>query len=261
MTTIAPVLFDAFPEDAPHCRETPYRPCFNAGAPSEATRILSTPYEDPRTWWAAVAMVAVGLLPLVGTVLLGFFIFLFFRGDTGGLSSQGWLAPVILSGIAMAAVGGIWAWYLQSRFHPKAKAWRKTLGEAWLTYGGQIFDLNRAPYAHRSEIVGYAQRLEAIREGLNRLAPEGDELDGARYTLQRYIEVSDIPLLGKRAADAPHIKDPAVRQAAKEYKQALKQQEYARQAAESEISQASDLLVTRQQARTDAEIIRLVHER
>lgn len=260
MTAIAPVLFDAFPEGASQNQDIPHLQCFNAGAPADAIRILSTPCEPPRAVLAAAAMAVFGLLPAIGSGIVGLYMLLVFR-DEFIFNMPDWLVATILSGMALAAVGGVWSGYLFSGRHPGAKEWRAALDAAWLTHGGQIFDLGRVPYAHRSEIVGYAQRLEAIRKGLNRLDPEDDELDGARYALQRYIEVSDIPLLGKRAADAPHIKDPAVRQAAKEYKQALKQQEYARQAAESEISQASDLLVTRQQARTDAEIIRLVHER
>jgi hypothetical protein len=259
MTAIAPVLFDAFPEDATHDRDDPYRPCFNAGAPSDAVRILSTPCEEPRAVLAASAMIALGVLPLVGSVVITVILYLFFGTDI--LDVQDWLMPVILSGIALTAVGGVWVWYLSSRFHPKAKAWKKTLGETWAAHGADITELWRLGYPTSSDVRDFAEKLEDVRESLNRLDPEGDELDGARYALQRYIDASNIPLLGKRAAEATHIKDPAVRRAAREYKVALQEQTHFRQVLEAELEQARDVLASRQQARTDAEIIRLVHER
>lgn len=260
MTVIAPVLFDAFPEGASQNDTEPHLQCFNAGAPAEAIRILSTPCAVPRVVGVAAAAAVLGLLPAIGSAIVGLFTLVLCR-DLSVFNMPDWLLATILSGLGLAVVSAVWSGYLFSSRHPNAKAWKAALDEAWLTHGGQIFDLNRVPYAARNEVLGLAQRLEAIRKGLNRLDPEGDELDGARYALQRYIEVCDIPLLGKRAADAPHIKDPAVRQAAKEYKQALKQQEYAKQAVEVEISLALGVNDARLQARTDAEIIRLVHER
>lgn len=259
MTTIAPVLFDAFPEDAAHHREAPYRTCFNAGAPSDAVRTLSTRYEEPRAVIASIAMVVIGVLALVVSVVR--LVFMYYSFGTDLLDIPGWLTAVILSGIAVAAAGGAWGWYLSSRFHPKAKAWRRTLVDTWAAYGADITELWRLGHPRSSDVRDFAEKLEDLREALNRLDPEGDELDGARYALQRYIEVSDIPLLGKRAAKATHIRDPKVRQAAKEYKQALRQQEFARKALELEIEGVADLLADRRQARTDAEIIRLVHER
>lgn len=261
MTAIAPVLFDAFPEDATHDRDAPYRACFNAGAPLDAVQILSSPCEEPRAVWATVAMVAAGLLPLVGTGLLGFMMFLFFGVDPVSFVSQEWLAPVILSGIVLAAVGGAWAWHLNSRFHPKAKAWRKALGDAWAAHGGDITELWRLGVNTREEVREYAEKLEQVRNGLNRIDPEGDELDVARYTLQRFIDASNIPPLGAKAAKATHIKDSKVRQAAKEYESMVKQQEYARGAVEVAVAAAEDLLSSRRQARSDAELIRLVHTR
>lgn len=258
MTSIAPVLFDAFPEDARHDREAPYRTCFNAGAPSDAIRILSTPCEEPRAVLAASAMVAIGLLPLVGSFVLTVILHLFFGNDI--LDVQGWLIPVILSGVAVAAAGGVWAWYLSSRFHPTAKVWRKTLGDTWAAHGADITELWTLGYPTTWDVRDFAETLEDIREGLNRLDPEGDELDGARYALQRYIDASNLPSLGAKAAAAPHIKDPKVRQAAKEYKAMVKQQDLARNALEIEIEGVKNLLADRSQARTDAEIIRLVHQ-
>jgi hypothetical protein len=259
MTAIAPVLFDAFPEDATHDRETPYRTCFNAGAPSEAVQVLWTRYEEPRAALAAGATVVLGVLALVCTVIQAAGTYVIVGSDA--LNAQEWAVPVILSGIALAAAGGAWAWYLNSRFHPKAKAWRKSLGETWAAHGADITELWRLGYPMSSDVRDFAEKLEGIREALNRLSPEGDELDVARYRLQGFIDASNLPLLGKRAAEATHIKDPKVRQAAMEYKQALRQQEFARKALENEIEGVKDLLATRLQARSDAEIIRLVHER
>lgn len=257
MTDIAPVLFDAFPEDAEHTREAPYRSCFNAGATSEAVRTLSASYKEPTTITAALFLTVVGAIPIVGGALLGFLFVL--EGQVPGWAA--WVTPVLISGILLTIAGGIWSSYLASRFHPRAKAWKKSLSEAWAAHGSDITELWRLGNPRSSEVRDYAEQLEDIRKGLNKLDPEGDELDGARYALQRFIDVSDIPLLGKRAAEATHIKDPAVRKAAKEYKLALQQKEFARKAVESEIEGASDLLAARRQARTDAEIIRLVHER
>lgn len=260
MTDIAPVLFDAFPEDAPHTREFPYRGCFNAGAPSDAIRILSSPYEEPRAVWVATAMVMAGLLPLIGSACVGFFMFLFFGGDPGRLIAQGWLFPIILSGILLAAAGGAWARYLTSRFHPTAKAWKKTLGDTWAAHGSDVTELWWLGTNTRHEVQDYAKKLEEIRTGLNRIDPEGDELDVTRYTLQRFIDASYIPPLGAKAAKATHIKDPKVRQAGKEYEAMVKQQEYARGAVEVAVAAAEDLLTSRLQARSDAELIRLVHQ-
>ncbi|HEX9227576.1 MAG TPA: hypothetical protein VF885_13110 [Arthrobacter sp.] len=260
MTAIAPVLFDAFPEDAAHDRDAPYRACFNAGAPADAIRTLSSPCDEPRAVWAALVMVVGGLLPLLGTVLLGFLRFLFFGNDPEGFVAQEWLAPVILSGVVLAAAGGAWAWYLNSRFHPIAKAWRKSLGDTWAAHGGDITNLWRLDCNTREDVREYAEKLEEVRDGLNRLDPEGDELDVARYTLQRFIDASDIPPLGAKAAKAIHIKDPKVRNAAREYEAMVKQQEYARGAVEVAVSAAEDLLADRRQARSDAELIRLVHQ-
>jgi hypothetical protein len=259
MTAIAPVLFDAFPEDATRDRETPYRPCFNAGAPADAVRILSTPCEEPRAVLAASAMIALGVLPLFGSVILTVIMHLFFGNDI--LDVPEWTMPAVLAGVVLAATGGVGVWYLNSRFHPKAKAWRKTLGETWSAHGADITELWRLGYPTSADVRDFAEKLEDIRESLNRLDPEGDELDGARYALQRYIDASNIPLLGKRAAEATHIKDPAVRRAAREYKRALQEKTHFRHVLEAELEQACDVLASRQQARTDAEIIRLVHER
>jgi hypothetical protein len=258
MTVIAPVLFDAFPEDARHDREAPYRPCFNAGAPSDVIRTLSTACEEPRAVLAAAAMVAGGLLPMVGSVVLAVIMHLFFGNDA--LDVQGWLVPVILSGVAVAAAGGAWAWYLNSRFHPKARAWSKTLGDIWAAHGAYITELWTLGYPSTWDVREFAETLEEIREGLNGLDPEGDELDGARYALQRYIEASNLPALGAKAAAATHIEDPKVRQTAKEYEAMVKQQDLARKALEIEIDLLNDLLSTRTQARADADLIRSVYE-
>ena len=260
MTAIAPVLFDAFPEDAPHTRASPYRGCINTGAPADAVETLSTPYEEPPATWVATAMVAIGLLPLIGSILRGFFGFLFFREDPALLNVPQWLVTTILSGLFLAAAGGAWAWYLQSHFHPNAKAWKKTLGETWAAHGGDIAELWTLGTNTRHEVQDYAEKLEEIRESLNGLEPEGDELDVARYTLQRFIEASKIPSLGAKAAAAPHIKDPKVRKAAKEYEAMVKKQEYARGAVDVAVAAAEDLLAVRTQARSDADLIKRVHQ-
>ena len=261
MTTIAPVLFCAYPEGSKPYGASPHRQYFNAGVGADAARALSTPHEPGGTVVVGASLALLGLLPVLGWGALFAGNFLHLRPHNGLFDLPEWLDAAALAGFALFWAGVTWAAYTLSESNPRARAWRRELGDAWLAHGGQIFDLDQVPYTARREVLVYAKGLEVIRKGLNRLDPEGDELDGARYALQRYIEVSDIPLLGKRAADAPHIKDPAVRRAAKEYKQALNQQEYAKQAVESEISQAAEVLTTRQQTRTDAEIIRLVHER
>lgn len=260
MTAIAPVLFDAFPEDAQHHREHPYRSCINTGAPADAIRTLSSPCEEPRAVWAASVMVVGGLLPLLGTVILGVVMFLFFGNSPKDFVASEWLAPVILSGIALAAAGGAWAWYLNSRFHPIAKAWKRTLGDTWAAHGGAITELWTLSIDAREDARDLAERLEEVREGLNRLDPEGDELDVARYTLQRFIDASYIPALGAKAAAATHIKDPKVRQAAKEYEAMVKQQEYTRGAVEIAVAAAEDLLAARTQASSDADLIKRVHQ-
>lgn len=257
-TPIAPVLFTALREEASPFDE-PSLECFNAGAPAEGIDALHAPYTPSRFTPVAGALIALSTLVLAvaACILIGNLVT---RHPDPFLSLE-WTYPVTLPAAALFVVALAWASYLLSDRHPRAKAWQSALGEAWLTQGGQVFNLNRLPHPDRREVTGYAEALEEIRKGLNKLAPEGDELDGARYALERFIDVSDIPLLGKRAAEATHIKDPAVRQAAKEYKLALQQQEFARKAVESEIAGANDLLAARRQARTDAEIIRLVHER
>lgn len=267
MTTIAPILFHAFPEGASHHLDEPSLECFNAGASTEAARTLSTPFEPSRAAGVAAATAVLGLLPLLGSGTGGLFMLVLFR-DKFIFNMPDWLLATILSGLGLALVSGAWSAYLFSSRHPKAKVWKSALGDAWLTHGGQIIALDRVPYAIRSEVKEDLTLLEDIRQGLNRLAPSGgdlspigDELDGVRYAMQRYIEVSDIPVLGRRAAAAPHIKDPAVRQAAKDHAKALTQKKFARIALDTEIEGTKELLADRRQARTDAEIIRLVHER
>lgn len=262
MTAIAPVLFDAYPEKARHTDAEPYRECFNAGASSTgAVEALSTPYEPPRATQAATMTIIVGLIPLVGSILIGVFMFLFFHDDHFHTVTPEWLGQALLSGFVLTAAGVAWCYYLLSHRRPEAKAWSRALGDAWAAHGADITDLEKVGYQIREEVRLYAATLEKIRKSLNGLDPDGDELDVARYALQRYIEVSDIPVLGKRAAEANHIKDPKVRQAAKDYKAMLEQQKHCRRAVEDAVAEAGVLLAARRQARTDAEIIRLVHKR
>lgn len=260
MAAIAPVLFDAFPEDARHDREAPYRGCVNTGAPGEAVETMSTPYETPPALFAAMSLGAAGALPLVAGLWFLILNFLHIREHDSLLDLPAWLTPVALSGLALIAVAVAWGSYLASRFHPKAKAWRKTLGDAWAAHGGDITELWTLGVSTRHEVQEYAEKLEDVRKGLNRLDPEGDELDVARYTLQRFIDASNIPPLGAKAAKASHIKDPKVRQAAKEYEGMVKQQGLARQAVEVAAAAAEDLLAARTQARSDAELIKQVHQ-
>jgi hypothetical protein len=261
MTAIAPVLFRAYPEGSKSYGADLHQEYFNAGVGAEATRSLSTPHEPGWAVLAALSVALLGLLP-VGALCVAFAgNVLNFRPHEGLFDLPEWLENASLMGFAVFWTGVIWAAYTLSASHPKAKAWQGELDNAWLAHGGQIIALKDVPSAVRNEVAADLAVLEAYRKGLNRLDPEGDELDGARYALQRYIEVSDIPLLGKRAAEATHIKDPAVRRAAREYAQALKQQNLARQALVTEIEAVQELLADRRQARTDAEIIRLVHER
>jgi hypothetical protein len=260
MTAVAPVLFHAFPENAPHDQEEPSLECFNAGASADGVEALRAPFKMSRAIWGAGALIIAGVATSAAALFILVFLVLTHDADPFGAVTE-MMEPFGVPSAVLLFTGIAWALALSTSLNPKTKAWRRALGDAWLTHGGQIIALKDVPFAIRSQVADDLTILEAHRNGLNRLDPEGDELDGARYALQRFIEVSDIPLLGKRAALATHIKDPAVRQAAKEYAQAVKQQDLARHALDTEIESVKDLHARRRQARTDAEIIRLVHER
>ncbi|MET4143868.1 hypothetical protein [Arthrobacter sp. UYCo732] len=265
MTTkpIAPLIFKALPENARPTSEA-WVECFNTGLDESALTPLTEEFDHPRNMAADVVIVA-GLFPLCVGMMLYCLSSLTGISFNSGPNTDFRIPDVvllsILPGVGVAALGSAWAVFLKSTKNRRAKAWKQALSDAWLAHGGQIIALKDVPKSVREEVTDDLCKLDEIRRGLNRLDPDGDELDDARDAIVRYIEASDIPLLGKRAAAATHIKDPAVRQAAKEYEQAVQAQGFTRKRVDLALGAAWDLLDSRRQERTDADIIKLVHER
>lgn len=260
MTAIAPVLFYAYPEDASHNAAGPSLQCFNASESADGVEALSAPFKWPRAIWASVALIILGLAPVAVTGMILVALVASHHPDPFGDVTE-WTEPLGLPSAVLLAAGFAWSLFLTSSLNPNAKAWKKALGDAWAAHGAEITVLRTLSNQTRKDVLEYGDTLEKIRKSLNRLDPEGDELDVVRYRLQRYIEASNLPALGAKAAAATHVKDPLVRQAAKEYKAMLEQKKLARRALDDSIAEAGIVLATRLQARSDAELIKLVHER
>jgi hypothetical protein len=242
MTTspIAPVLFHVFPEDAPHSTKTPRLECFNAGVSQDDIASLTTPHK-PAGRARKAAFIVAGIAG-IGYVICGSAAIVALLLRRMDLLESPVLVNLEVATLGLTILSGVWLYFLMSPSRPDPKAWRAALGEAWSAHGSQVIVLKHLPNAVRSQVTEDLAVLEDIRKGLNRLdpsggelAPAGDELDTARYAMLRYIEASDIPALSKRAAAATHIKDPAVRQAAKDYKQAIEHQRLTRAALDTEI--------------------------
>lgn len=261
--TIPAIIFKAFPETSHPGESEAWLKCFNAGLDGDEVDTLTTGWDPPRrTTRAAICLGGIGLVPLAVAMAMTIFYFAL----AGGLVQASFDMPIALVwsalfGLALAGVSLWWADYLTGGRSRAAQAWKRALGEAWTKHGSQVFVLKYLPRGVEDEVSEKLETLEDIRKGLNRLDPRGDELDVARYAMERFIEASDIPLLSRRAAAATHIRDRKVRQAAKEYAQAVKGQDHWRKNLDGAIDIAKELLADRRQARTDAEIIRLVHER
>lgn len=231
--------------------------CINTHLSRPELETLTKPCREMEPPMAAAALVALGLVPLLADLvcLAGWAIHL-----TGDLFPDP-LPVLTLVGIGVTLAGLVWAGWTMSPKRSYAKAWRDSLSAAWLRHSSHVVLLKDVPKNVRDEVEEYAISFDNVGRRLNRLDPHGDELDGARLALARFIQASRIPLLNKRAAEAPHIKDPAVRRAAKDYQQAVAKQQEARRALDAEVVSARELLTARLQERTDAELIRLVNER
>jgi hypothetical protein len=260
MTDIAPVLFKAFPEDSSANLIEPTLECFNAAVSAGGVRALSTPLKSSLAIWAANGLIIAGLsVPAVAT--MAFVLGIFTHAPAPEETAMQWVGPVAIPGLGLFLAGVAWTVILSAPVNPKVKAWKKNLSAAWAAHGAEITVLDDLPAETRQDVLRYCETLEKLRIALNNLGPEGDELDLARYRLQDFIYASDLPYAGKRAAEASHITDPKVRRAAKEYKTLAEQQKLARRALTDAIAEAGTILVTRLQARNDAETIRLVHGR
>lgn len=231
--------------------------CFNARLSGPELEKLTTPHPDIHPPMFPMLLAMVGAVPFLACCVTAF-------GWMIGLTPDPLPEPFVslfFPGIGLTLVCSFWIGYALSPKRSRPKAWRDSLSAAWLKHSGGVYLFSDIPKDVNEEVWNDATTLDSIGRGLNRLDPRGDELDDARQALVSYIEASRIPLLNKRAADAPHIKDPAVRQAAKDYKRAVRRQEDARRYLDHMIQQARGLLAARRQERTDAELIRLANER
>lgn len=258
MPEIAPVLFKALPDGA-SITDSPSVECFNAGAPAEAVAAVTTPFRAPGLFYVGAALAAVSTLAPIAWFL---HVLIHFRERPLVLTgADEWLGPLSVPAEVLLVAGIALMLFAWSPLSPAVRAWRKNLDTAWANHGADLTDLGPLHYEDRVDARKYCETLEKLRVSLNKLNPEGDELDVARYRLQQFIEVSDTSYIGKRAAAAPHITDPKVRQAAKEYKALEERKKLARRAVTDEITALGQLLVDRLQAKKDAEIVRLVHGR
>ncbi|QOD06034.1 hypothetical protein [Pseudarthrobacter sp. BIM B-2242] len=231
--------------------------CFNARLSGPELEKLTTPYPDIQPPMFPMLTAMMGLFPLLVCGMHAF-------GWAVNLTSEVFpdlIMPFVFPGIGVTLASLLWISYVMSPKRPRPKAWRDSLSAAWLKHSGGVYLFGDIPKDVNEEVWNDAITLDSIGRGLNRLDPRGDELDGARAALVSYIAASRIPLLDKRAAEAPHIKDPAVRKAAKDYKRAVEKQADARRFLDGKIAGARELLAARRQERTDAELIRLANER
>lgn len=253
-TPIAPVTAIVFTDPSSPDKAVE---CFNARLSASELEKLTTPYPDIQPPMFPMLLAMVGAVPLVSCAVS------FFAWVIGIVAEP--LAEPFLSlaipGIGVTLASLLWISYVMSPKRSRPKAWRDSLSAAWLKHSGGVYLFGDIPKDVNEEVWNDAITLDSIGRGLNRLDPRGDELDGARAALVSYITASRIPLLDKRAAEAPHIKDPAVRKAAKDYKRAVEKQTDARRFLDGKIAGARELLAARRQERTDAELIRLANER
>ena len=255
---IAPVSFDALSKK-PGPYEQPSAEFFNAGLGNTEVSRLTTPYEA-RGQIAGFIVAAIGLTPLAATMLYVFYRLLL--GSSGGISPRevlelpDFLTIPTLAGLGVFILGSLGAYHAGAPYRRRFKDWQHSVSDAWQAAEGRVVRINHIPVAVRDEAVDMIYKLDEVRRQLKHFDPSGDELDAARAAVHRFIQASDIPLLLKQAASAPHIKDRAVRQAAKDYNAAVARQDEARQAAEDAVKGCFDLLNRRRQTRTDAELIR-----
>lgn len=260
---IAPVSFDALSKQ-PRPYEQPDAEYFNAGLDNTEISRLTTPYEA-RGQMAGLVVAAIGLTPLAATMIYVFYRLLL--GSSGGISPRevlelpDFLTIPALAGLGVFILGGLSAYHAGAAYRRRFKDWQQSVNEAWLAAEGRVVRINHIPVSAKDEAVDMIYKLDEVRRQLKHFDPRGDELDAARTAVHRFIQASDIPLLLKQAAAAPHIKDRAVRQAAKDYKAAVARQDEARQAADDAVKACFALLDTRRQARTDAELIRRANAR
>jgi hypothetical protein len=260
--TIAPVSFHALPKN-PTPNAEPTVECFNAGLDDNELARLTAPYEKPGQT-AAFMVACCGLLPLglgIAFVLVNFVLV------AGGAKSPErmmdlpyWVVLSVLIGLGVFLIGSLLAFHIAAPYRRRFKAWQQSISDTWMSAEGRVVRLNTIPVAVRDEVIVMICSLDEVRHQLKHFNPQGDELDSARKAVHRYILASNIPLLLKQAADAPHIRDRAVRQAAKDYKHAVARQENARQEAENAVELCFALLASHRQARTDAELIRRANE-
>jgi hypothetical protein len=260
---IAPVTFSALSKK-PGPYEEPDLEYFNVSLDSTELGPLTTPYEKPGQN-AGFIVACAGLAPLAVGLLLVLYKFLLVVAHMMPLHAvlelPDFVTVPVLAGLGVCLLGSLWAVHMGAPYRGRFKTWQQSVIDTWQAAEGRVIPINQIPVAGKDKAISMIRRLEEVRGQLEQCDPRGDELDAARAAVHRYIQASDIPLLLKQAAAAPHIRDRAVRQAAKDYTVAVARQEVARHDAEQAVDACFALLDSRRQARTDAELIRRANAR